>query len=73
MIQIKVNPLKYKTETNNILGRLLNHDDSVNDRAEGTKLSNSSEVTSRLWRDTFGVDFRQPGDTRNLVILCRVF
>ena len=55
-------PVKYRGETHQLLGRVLDHDDSVNDRAEGTKLSNSSAVTSILWRETFGENFRKPGD-----------
>ena len=54
--------MKYASETNKILGRLLDHDDSVNDRAMGTKLTNSSAVTSALWKTTFGEDFRRPGE-----------
>ena len=55
-------PVKYRAETRKLLGRVLDHDDSVNDRAEGTKLSNSSAVTSTLWRETFGENFTRPGD-----------
>ena len=55
-------PVKYATETSELLGRVLDHDDSVNDRTEGTKLSNSSAVTSNLWRETFGETFSEPGD-----------
>ena len=62
MLSLQVHPLKYQKETKKILGRLLDHDDSVNERAEGTKLSNSSRVTHDLWRDTFGEDFKQPGE-----------
>ena len=54
--------MKYATETTQILGQMLDHDDSVNDRTEGTKLSNSSVVTNTLWKDTFGEDFSQPGE-----------
>ena len=45
----QVSPVKYASETTELLGRVLDHDDSVNDRAEGTKLSNSSAETSKLW------------------------
>ena len=55
-------PVKYATETSELLGRVLDHDDSVNDRTEGTKLSNSSAVTSNLWIETFGENFSKPGD-----------
>ena len=58
--------MKYVTETTQILGRMLDHDDSVNDRAEGTKLSNSSVVTNTLWKDAFGEDFSQPGESMRI-------
>ena len=58
--------MKYVTETTQILGRMLDHDDSVNDRAEGTKLSNSSVVTNTLWKDAFGEDFSQPGEAMGI-------
>ena len=57
----QIDHLAYVEDTLKILGRVLNHDDSVNNREPGSKLSNSSEVTQKLWRTTFGEDFRQPG------------
>ena len=48
-------------DTGTILGEPLHHDDSVNDRSEGSKLSNASQVTANLWRETFGEDFRKQG------------
>jgi len=33
----------------------------VNDRAVGSKLSNASQTTAKLWRETFGEDFRSSG------------
>ena len=51
----------YIKDTQQLLGRILNHDDSVNNREPGSKLSNSSEVTQKLWREAFGEEFRQPG------------
>ena len=53
--------MDYIRETTQILGKTLNHDDSVNDRAVGSKLSNASQTTSKLWKETFGEDFRNPG------------
>ena len=42
-------------------GRLLDHDDSVNERHPGSKLCNSQEVTEKLWKETFDESFCQPG------------
>ena len=57
----QVMPVNYARETTQLLGHVLDHDDSVNDRAEGTKLTNSSELTSNLWWNTFGEEFKKPG------------
>ena len=32
-----------------ILGFVLKHDDSVNDRSDGSKLNNADENTRKLW------------------------
>ena len=53
--------MHYLRETSEILGKPLNHDDSVNDRAVGSKLSNASQTTAKLWKETFGEDFRSSG------------
>merc|ERR1719414_62302 len=44
-----------------ILGFVLKHDDSVNDRSEGSKLNTSDEITRKLWYDQFKVPFARPG------------
>eukprot|EP00095_Tigriopus_kingsejongensis_P000673 maker-scaffold340_size202118-snap-gene-0.21 protein:Tk00673 transcript:maker-scaffold340_size202118-snap-gene-0.21-mRNA-1 annotation:"hypothetical protein LOTGIDRAFT_153725" len=51
----------YQEDTIRILGAILPHDDSVNDRNPGSKLNNADVETRTLWKDTFGVDFAQPG------------
>ena len=43
-------PHEYCDDTTNILGDILPHDDSVNDRTEGSKLCNSQVVTETLWK-----------------------
>ena len=43
------------------LGRVLNHDDSVNDRGPGSKLSTSDKTTRELWTNTFKSDFAKNG------------
>merc|ERR1719391_1583789 len=57
----QVNPQIYMEDMARILGRPLNHDDSVNDRSPGSKLTTTSAVTVDLWRETFGESFAQPG------------
>ena len=57
----QVHPHAYQRDTNSILGFVLKHDDSVNDRAEGSKLNNADEVTRALWLQRFDVPFARPG------------
>ena len=57
----QVHPHSYQRDTNSILGFVLKHDDSVNDRAEGSKLNNADETTRALWLKRFGVPFARPG------------
>jgi len=47
----QVHPLIYQKDTTKILGKVLNHDDSVNDRQPGSKLSRSYETTRRKWKE----------------------
>ena len=49
----KVHPLQYATDCEAILGYMLPHDDSVNDRSEGSKLNNAHAITVKLWKDAF--------------------
>ena len=45
----QIQPELYQKETRNILGHILPHDDSVNDRAPGSKLNNSQvKITMQL-------------------------
>ena len=57
----QIRPFLYQKETKVILGHVLPHDDSVNDRAPGSKLNNSDEITRKLWRQTFEEEFSRPG------------
>ena len=57
----QVSTLDYAKDTIGILGKILPHDDSVNERSKGSKLNTSSEETSKLWMETFGVPFGRPG------------
>ena len=45
----QLHPLAYKLDTVALLGKMLDHDDSVNDRAPGKKLDVSSQETRWLW------------------------
>lgn len=57
----QVHPKKYQKDTQRILGRILNHDDSINDRSPGSKLMTSDSSTRRLWAKTFGEHFSRNG------------
>lgn len=57
----QLHPVIYQRETSQVLGFVLKHDDSVNDRASGSKLNNADEVTRHLWQDLFKVPFARPG------------
>ncbi len=57
----QVHPVIYQRETTQVLGFVLKHDDSVNDRSAGSKLNNADEVTRRLWQNLFKVPFARPG------------
>ena len=52
-----VHPSLYKKDTTSILGRMFNHDDSVNDRAPESKLNRSDIATRQLWKTSFGEEF----------------
>ena len=54
----QVHPTLYYQDTMKILGFVLKHDDSVNDRAPGSKLNQSDEVTRKLWMSKFQVSRR---------------
>lgn len=57
----QVHPSIYFNDTQMFLGRLLPHDDSVNDRTTGSKLIVSDQVTRKLWQNTWGEEFRRNG------------
>jgi len=45
----------YSGDTWRVLGRMFNHDDTVNDRTPGSKLSESDAKTRQLWREHYKV------------------
>ncbi|XP_023932117.1 uncharacterized protein LOC106156973 [Lingula anatina] len=57
----QVHPNIYQIDTVNILRKMLNHDDTVNDRSEGSKLDRANKLTRRLWQALYGVSIAQPG------------
>ncbi|XP_060078988.1 uncharacterized protein LOC132558437 [Ylistrum balloti] len=54
-------PLTYRQDTERILGRVLNHDDSTDDRSPGSVLTTSYANTCKLWKETFGENYSSPG------------
>ena len=52
----QAHPIAYLKETEAIIGEVLSHDDSVNDRSKGSKLNTACDKTVKLWQDTFGND-----------------
>ena len=54
-------PLAYANETNNLLGFVFPHDDTVNDRTPGSKLCRSDQETRGLWTIIFNENFFFPG------------
>ena len=54
-------PCVYKEDTAAVLGKTLNHDDSVNDRTAGSKLDQSNTNTRALWKRTYNEKFSNFG------------
>ena len=46
-------PLEYTNDLNGFLGYVMEHDDSTTDRNPGSKLSDSTAETSRLWSQAY--------------------
>ena len=46
----QVHPLIYRNDTIEILGKVYDHNDSVNDRQPGSKLCSSEKTTRNIWR-----------------------
>ena len=54
-------PSLYAREMRAATGRVVGHDDSVNDRAPGAKLDVSFERTKALWAETYGGGYAKDG------------
>ena len=52
-----LHPLRYKADMENIMGKTFPHDDSVDDRSDGSKLNVSQKQTQDLWLSTFRENF----------------
>ena len=57
----QLHPLSYKLDTIHILGEHFNHDDSVNDRSEGSRLSQSMSETQTMWQELYSEKFSNVG------------
>ena len=53
----QVHPVAYKRDTEILLGKHFNHDDSVNDRSPGSKLNTSDADTRVIWKEKYGENF----------------
>ncbi|KAJ1472723.1 hypothetical protein T484DRAFT_1839137 [Baffinella frigidus] len=54
-------PGEYREDTLRLAGRVVGHDDSVNDRAEGSKLTTCAANTRNAWMDLYGTPWARPG------------
>ncbi|CAE7042011.1 GRDP1 [Symbiodinium sp. CCMP2456] len=52
----QLHPHNYQEETTRLCGAMLPHDDSVNDRSEGSRLNNRWEETKAAWNQEFPND-----------------
>lgn len=56
----QLHPLIYKKDTTKVLGKVLNHNDSVNDRQPGSKLTTCYAITREKWKEA-GQEFAVRG------------
>lgn len=57
----QLDPLAYRIDTLQILGIVLDHDDSDTGRHEGSKLSTCFEATKQLWEETYSLPYEKAG------------
>jgi hypothetical protein len=57
----QLNPIVYEKETRELLGYLLPHDDTSDDRAPDAPLGNALTATKEAWREEFGESFHFDG------------
>ena len=53
----QLNPLAYGKDMDHIIGHLFNHDDTVNDRSEGSKLAVADNKTREHWKSFYNENF----------------
>ena len=53
-------PLAYHEDTFSMLGKMLDHNDTTNDRSPGSRLEEGSATTKKLWKGR-GRSFGVPG------------
>ena len=52
---------KYHDDVMHITGTILEHDDSFNDRSEGSSLNVNFQATSKLWMDVYNEEYKVVG------------
>lgn len=57
----QLHPMRYKEDTERLLGFMLVHDDTTTDRSDGSKLSMSYNITGKLWHELYGEAYQYPG------------
>lgn len=57
----QLNPVSYGKDLNELLGKILEHDDSDSDRTKGMKLDVGFSGTTKQWEDTFGTRYWRAG------------
>jgi len=57
----QLHPLQYRRDTLTYLGRLFNHDDSLDDRSPGSAQQDGYTRTRQLWKETYGEHFALTG------------
>ena len=57
----QLNPEAYNKDLTQILGKVLNHDDSDSDRTPGHKLQHGFTQTCKLWFETYGSIYQRAG------------
>ncbi|CAL4084069.1 unnamed protein product, partial [Meganyctiphanes norvegica] len=57
----QVHPKKYEIDTKALLKKILDHDDSVNQRHRGSKLNTSDRFTRQQWRSSFRSKYSRDG------------
>ena len=57
----QLNPVSYCKDLNEVLGKVLEHDDTDSDRTKGQKLDVGFSGTTKQWEDTFGTRYWRAG------------